>query len=262
MRATRRRQRTIDSLASSDAVRRICDLIRERLPNLIFRSEKELLHFFYAVRHVERRPATDTKRGRPGRWSREDLMKAASVLRDILARETGGRVSLSSFVAQYLSILHFPADTSNALSSGDINLHEASLLARLTAERLGCSTAKAKSIRSEVLRAHTTALGSQNGLRARVKEILGEASTVSSENMTAIVQKVDELLEIDPSDKRHIFYEEMKRLFYAMREIKPEDVDEETLERFMTAADELSNVIYSIELKRRHRARMSHKLPV
>lgn len=117
-------------------------------------------------------------------------------------------------------------------------------------------------MRSEVLRAHTTAQESQNGLRARIKEILGEASTVSSENMTAIVQKVDELLEIDPSDKRHIFYEEMKRLFYAMREIEPEDVDEETLERFMTAADELSNVIYSIELRRRQRTRMSHKLPV
>lgn len=42
---------------------------------------------------------------------------------------------------------------------------------------------------------------------------------VPSENMTAIVQKVDKLLEIDPADKRHIFhifYEEMKRLFYAM----------------------------------------------
>lgn len=104
--------------------------------------------------------------------------------------------------------------------------------------------------------------GSQNGLRARVKEILGETVKVSTAEMTQVVAKVGELLEIDPSDKRHIFYEEMKRLFYAMREIEPEDVDEETLERFMAAADELSNVIYSIELRRRQRARMSHKLPV
>lgn len=262
MRATRRRRRIIDSLASLDAVRRICNQMRERLPSLIFKSEKELLHFLYAVRHVERHTATDTKRGRPSRWSRENLTKAASVLRDILVRETGGRVALSSFIAQYLSILHFPTDISNSLSSGDINLQEASLLARLTAERLGCSPAKAKSMRSEVLRAHTTAQGSQNGLRARVKEILGEVSTVSSENMTAIVQKVDELLKVDPADKRHIFYEEMKRLFYAMREIEPEDVDDATLEKFMTAADELSNVIYSIELKRRDRNRSSPKFNV
>lgn len=65
------------------------------------------------------------------------------------------------------------------------------------------------------------------------------------------MQKVDELLEIDPSDKRHLFYEEMKRLFYAMREIQPEDVDDESLDQFMAAADQLSNAIYSIELKRR-----------
>jgi hypothetical protein len=69
--------------------------------------------------------------------------------------------------------------------------------------------------------------------------------------MVGVVQKVDELLEIDPSDKRHLFYEEMKRLFYAMREIQPEDVDDESLDQFMAAADQLSNAIYSIELKRR-----------
>jgi hypothetical protein len=84
-----------------------------------------------------------------------------------------------------------------------------------------------------------------------VKEILGEVVSVSTEQMVGVVQKVDELLEIDPSDKRHLFYEEMKRLFYAMREIQPEDVDDESLDQFMAAADQLSNAIYSIELKRR-----------
>jgi len=262
MRVTRRRHRTIDPFASPDAVRLICQSLRERLPEVIPKSEKELLRFLYAVRHIERRPATDTRRGRPSHWARENLMKAAGQLRSILERETGGRVSLSSFIAQYLPVLHFPIGVAEALASGTINLHEATLLARLTEERLGCSPAKAKSIRSEVLRAHIIAQGSQNGLRDRVKEIFGEASTVSSENMTAIVQKVDELLEIDPADKRHIFYEEMKRLFYAMREIEPEDVDEETLERFMAAADELSGVIYFIEMKRRQRTRTSQKYTV
>ena len=84
-----------------------------------------------------------------------------------------------------------------------------------------------------------------------MKEVLGEVVSVSTEQMVGVVQKVDELLEIDPSDKRHLFYEEMKRLFYAMREIQPEDVDDESLDQFMAAADQLSNAIYSIELKRR-----------
>ena len=64
-----------------------------------------------------------------------------------------------------------------------------------------------------------------------------------------------QMLEIDPSDKRHLFYEEMKRFFYAMREIEPEDVDDESLDEFMAAADQLSNAIFRIELRRRQRER-------
>ncbi len=59
--------------------------------------------------------------------------------------------------------------------------------------------------------------------------------------MTAVVQKVDELLKIAPSDKRHIFSEEIKRLSYTMREIEPDDIDDHVLEQFM-AAEEMSNV--------------------
>lgn len=230
------------------------------MPDLIPSSEKQLLRFLYAVRHVERRPATDTKRGRPPRWPRERLLEAAAHLRAVLERETSGRVSLNSFLGQYLPVLDFPDDVSSALDRGEINLNEAAQLARLTLARLDCAPAAAKSVRGEVLRAHLLVQGSQNSLRARVKEILGEVVSVSTEQMTTVVQKADELLEIDPSDKRHFFYEEMKRLFYAMREIRPEDVDDESLDQFMAAADQLSNAIYAIELKRRKRQHV--KMPV
>lgn len=112
-------------------------------------------------------------------------------------------------------------------------------------------------MRQEVLRAHQFARGSQNSLRTRVKEIIGEVVIVSSEEMTSVVQKVDELLDIDPADKRHFFYEEMKRLFYAMREIQPDDIDDESLDQFMAAADQLSNAIYTIELKRRRQKKIN-----
>ncbi|MCP9495426.1 MAG: hypothetical protein MSG64_13355 [Pyrinomonadaceae bacterium MAG19_C2-C3] len=262
MRANRRRHRCHDFLATPDAIRAICNSLRLRLPAVIPKQETEFRRFLFAVRHIERHPATDTKRGRPGRWERQDLVKAASVLRSILERETQGRVSLSSFIAQYLPVLDFPLDVLDALSSDEINLPEAAQLARLTPLRLDCTTAQARSLRRKILQSHLKFHGSQNALRQRVKEILGEVATVSSENMTTIVQKVDAMLEIDPEDKRHLFYEEMKRLFYAMREIEPEDVDEVALERFMAAADELSNVIYSIELKRRARIRTSQKFIV
>jgi hypothetical protein len=255
MRAARRRQRKSDKLASPDAVRMICRLLLERMPDTIPASEKQLARFLFAVRHVERRPATDTKRGRPSRWPREKLMEAASQLRGILERETSGRVSLNSFIGQYLPILEFPADVVEALSSGQINLQEASQLARLTPERLQCSPVEAHSQRQDILRSHVAVQGSQNRLRARVKDVLGENDNqaITSENMALVVAQVDELLEIDPQDTRHLFWEEMKRIFYGMREVEQEDLDDEIMEQFLAAMDSVSNVLYRLEKRRRDR---------
>jgi hypothetical protein len=255
-----------DPLARPDAVRAICEQLRSRMPTLIPSPERQLVRFLYAVRHVERRPATDTRRGRPSRWRREDLVSAASHLRAILARETAGRVSLNSFIGQYLLILNFPPDVQEALSGGRVNLQEAAQLARLTAKRLGSTPAAARHTRGEILAAHTAIQGSQTRLRVRVKEMLGEAgaSDVSSEGMAAIVAKADELLEVDPMDARHMFWEEMKRLFYAMKEMGPEDLDEETMNDFLAAMDGVSNVIFRMERRRqeRHREAASDKLHI
>jgi hypothetical protein len=262
MKATRRRARETDPLATPEAIRSICRLLSERLTDTIPSSEKHLMRFLYAVRHVERRPATDTKRGRPSRWPREKLMEAASILRGILQRETSGRVSVNSFIGQYLPLLQFPSDVTDALDSGQINLQEAAQLARLTPERLGCSLRAAREQRTELLTQHLAVQGSQTRLRIRVKEILGETveSGVSSEGMTAVVTKVDELLEVDPTDTRHMFWEEMKRLFYAMREIEPEDLDEETMNEFLQAMDQISNVLYRIEKRRKERDNQQRKV--
>lgn len=257
MRSTRRRQRRPDPLARPEAVRAICEELRSRMPGVIPNSERQLVRFLYSVRHVERRPATDTKRGRPSRWKREDLVSAASHLRAVLLRETQGRVSLNSFLGQYLLILDFPSDVRDALADGRVNLQEAAQLSRLTPERLACTEAEARRTRREVLQSHVAVQGSQTRLRARVKELLGEVSSspVSSEGMAAAVAKVDELLEMDPGDSRHMFWEEMKRLFYAMKEIEPEDLDEETMDDFLAAMDGVSNVIVRIERRRQERVR-------
>ena len=232
--------------------------MRGVIPN----SEKQLVRFLYAVRHVERRPVTDTKRGRPSRWKREDLLSAASHLRATLERETQGRVSVNSFIGQYLPVLDFPSDVAEALDAGRINLQEAAQLARLTPARLGCTAAAARKRRDEILRAHLAVQGSQNRLRARVKEILGEeaAAAVSSQNMAPVLTRVDELLEINPHDSRHLFWEEMKRIFFAMREIELEDLDEETMGEFMGAVDHVSNILNKIERKRRERERVKNKM--
>lgn len=193
----------------------------------------------------------------------EDLMNAATQLRGILQRETSGRVSLSSFIGQYLRVLDFPADVVDALTSGDINLQEAVQLARLTAERLDCSAQAARERRREILLTHVAIQGSQTRLRERVKEVLGETRgpAIPAEGMTEVVARVDEMLEIDPSDTRHMFWEEMKRLFFAMREVKPDDLDEETMDDFLQAMDHVSNVLYRIEKRRQARVRHVEKLP-
>ncbi len=101
-------------------------------------------------------------------------------------------------------------------------MSEAAQLARLTPERLSCTLAEARQYRREVLQAHLAVQGSQTRLRARVKEMLDEAKSeeVSSEAMGTVLAKADELLEVYPSDSRHIFWEEMKRIFFATREIE------------------------------------------
>jgi hypothetical protein len=224
-------------------------------PEIIPQSEKELLLMLEAVRNVERRPVTDTKRGRPSRWPREHLLDVARNLRTVLERETGGRISLQSFIGQHLRVLRFPSDVQAALTGGDVNLQEAAHLSRLTAERLGCTASEARLRRAEILRSHLAVRGSQNRLRSSVKELLGEGQRreINAGNMASVVERVDELLEIDPSDARHMFWEEMKRLFYAMRDIEPEDLDERVLGDFMLAMDEVSKVLYRIELRRRKR---------
>ena len=261
MRAARRRSRTADPLADPSAVRALCESLRARLPELIPSSEKGLVRFLYAVRHVERRPATNTQRGRPGRWPREELVKAASQLRSLIERETKGRVSLNSFIGQYLPVIDFPSDVTDALVSGQLNLQEAAQLARLTPARLNCSPHSARDSRAELLRSHLAVQGSQTRLRERVKELLGESKQPEvSEGLASVVVKVDELLEVDPSDARHMFWEEMKRLFFAMREIEPEDLDEETMDDFLQAMDGVSNVLYRLEKRRNARQQQAQKL--
>jgi hypothetical protein len=129
-------------------------------------------------------------------------MEAASQLRGILESETQGRVSVSSFIAQYLPILQFPSDVTDALVSSKINLQEAAQPARLTPGRLGCSSQQARSQRNELIKQHLAVHGSQTRLRACVKELLGERqeAEIPKSGMIGVVEKIDSLLEIDPTE--------------------------------------------------------------
>lgn len=259
MRATRRRTRKPDSLASGHAVEAVLRSLRASLPEIIPNSNKALLSMVQSVRGIYARPTTDTKRGRPGRFPREHLLRVDSQLRSILSRETS--ISVRSFVGQYLPILDFPRDVREALERGDVNLFEAHQLVRLTAKRLAVTETEARSHRRKLLDAHLRAQGSGAGLRERVKEALGEMSEPSSvETEMAAIEKADELLESDPLDSTHLFFEELRRIGRVIREIEPGDIAEEDMGNVMPVFDQLSAVLYQLQEKKKRQRQQLKKL--
>ena len=248
---TKRRSRRPDPLASAPAVERLLDSLRASLPDLIPRSRKNIVALLNSVRGLYARPATDTKRGRPGRFAREDLLRVDSRLRDILARETS--IGVRSFVGQYLPILDFPEDVGEALEGGEVNLFEAHQLARLTARRLGSREGEARTHRRRLLESHLLKQEPGSRLRLRVMEALGELrepAPVQAE--MAAVGKADELLEADPVNSSHLFFEELRMIGRALREVEPEEVTDEDLAQIMPAVDQITLTLQRI-VRRRER---------
>lgn len=249
MRTAYRRARRNDTLASPHAVRTVFELLRTMLPETIPNNEKELIRLLRAARHAERYPASDTNRGRPAHFAREKLLRVASHLRAILERETEGRVSLSSFVDHYLRVLGFPSDLSDALGRGDINLFEAEQLARLTPERFNNSSARAKRARADLLAAHVQARLSGARLRERINEMLKKAGDIAMAEDEVVLETLD-LEDFDPHDPTHLFYDEIKRLGFALREIRPEDLTDDLLDEYLRASEPLWAVLAKIEKRK------------
>lgn len=191
-----------------------------------------------------RRPP-EGKRGRPARYTREQLLRVDSKLRELLGRET--RLSVRSFVGQYLPILDFPRDVREALERGEVNLFEAHQLARLTGRKMGGTDGEARSLRKKMLEAHLSAQGSGTLLRQRVKEALGELRGPDpTETEVMAVGKADELLEADPLDASHLFFEELRMISRALREIAPEEVTDDDLSEIMPAVDQITLTLQKI----------------
>lgn len=261
MNAIRRRARRHDPLASTRAVRAVLDSLRSHLPDVIPNSEKNLLRMLQAVRGLYVRQPTDTKRGRPARFAREQLLRVDSTLRMLLGRETS--VGVRSFVGQYLPILDFPLDVREPLERGDLNLFEAHQLARLTAKRLNCTDSEARTHRRKLLESHLVRQDPGARLRERVKVALGEWREPGPAEIDAMaVVKADELLEADPLDSSHLFFEELRRIGRALREIRPEELADEDVEELMPAVDQVSIALLHLERRRQRRQEDVRKLKI
>lgn len=249
MKATRRRTRRHDPLATAAGVEAVLASLRSSLPDLIPHKRKNLSSLLNSVRGLYLRDPAESRRGRPARYTREQLLRVDSRLRELLGRETG--ISVRSFVGQYLPILDFPKDVREALDRGDINLFEAHQLARLTPKKLGGTDEAALTLRKRLLEAHLLAQGSGTLLRARVKEVLGELQEPNPTETEALaVGKADELLEADPLDASHLFFEELRMISRALREIGPTEVTDEDLSEIMPAVDQIALTLQKIARRR------------
>lgn len=238
-------------------MRRVLTALKSALPNDIPDAEKRIVVLLHAARHVQRYPATDTKRGRHAKFDRALLIKVAARLTDILDRETLSRLGFASFVDHYLRLLDFPADVLDALRAGDINLSEAAQLARLTPARLGVSSGAAKLTRRDLLRAHLAAHSSATRLRLRVNELLGlPAGEVSNgDGHGAVVAPAAEELELlDEFDSTHLFWEQIKQLVLALRSIQPGDVEDTEIDELLNASEPILNILAKIQRRKDRKA--------
>jgi hypothetical protein len=224
--------------------------LRAALPELIPHKDKELVSLLRAARHAQRYPATDTKRGRPGRWKREDLLRVVAQLGEILDRETSSQISFASFVDHYLRLLDFPPDVIEVLEKGEINLFEAEQLARVTGQRVGVAAGQAKRIRTELLSSHLQTKASGTRLRQRVNELLRASAAESMEAGNKLATELEDLEDFDPYDSTHLFWEQLKQLGFAFREIRREDVTDEEVEELLKASEPILAILSRIQRRK------------
>lgn len=247
MPASRRRTRRNDPLASPEAVREVLDKVRNGCPDILPKSEAQLVRMLESARHHVRSPAGAVNRGRPRRWPRDKVVLVARKLKAVLGRETGGRISPSSFISLYVPILRYPVDVAAALAQGEINIREAAYLARLTPERLKCNTREARQARAEMVKAHVLTNGSQTSLHLRVKAVLGEIPEERWNSGEAVRLKADALIRENPYDPRHLFYEEIQRLTDAMNQIEASELKGEELGAVLRQINKLFNMLRRIK---------------
>jgi hypothetical protein len=124
----------------------------------------------------------------------------------------------------------------------------------LTPERLDIKPKKALTIRREVLANHLKMQGVQTQLRRLVAALLADETIMASENVVSVVRQVDDLLTVEDDDRRHLFYEQMKEFFYAMRDSQSEEIDDLPLKEILEASDQLMRVIHKIRLKQKQQS--------
>jgi hypothetical protein len=150
-----------------------------------------------------------------------------------------------------LRLLEFPYDVIEALNNEKINLFEAAQLARINPQRLSTTPSQAKRTRAELLSTHLQTNESGPQLRHRVNELLRDSA-----NEARAVEGNDlgqDLEDFDPYDPTHLFWDQIKQLGFALRDIRREDVLDEEIDELLQASEPVMTILARIQ-RRRERA--------
>jgi hypothetical protein len=118
------------------------------------------------------------------------------------------------------------------------------------AERLGVNPTQARRTRADLLSAHIQARLSGERLRQRVAELLrassAEAGTTGDNDLD------QDLEDFDPYDPTHLFWDQIKQLGFALRDIRREDVMDEEIDELLKASEPVLTILARIQ-KRKER---------
>jgi hypothetical protein len=168
-------------------------------------------------------------------------LKVAARLGDILERETSPHISQASFVYHYLRLLEFPSDVIEASEGGDINLFEASQLARIAPKGLTTSPSQTRRRRADLLSTHLQTKESGPRLRQRVNELLHDSANEAGAYEIAYSEQ--DLEHFDPYDPTHLFWDEIKQLGFALRDINREDVIDQEIDDLLKASEPILTIL-------------------
>jgi len=121
-------------------------------------------------------------------------------------------------------------------------------LARITAERLGTASSQARRTRAELLSTHLQTKESGPHLRQRVNELLHTSMDEAAGNEVADTEL--NLEDFDPYDPTHLFWDQIKQLGFALREISPNDVTEEEIDELLKASEPVLTVLARIQRRK------------
>jgi hypothetical protein len=89
---------------------------------------------------------------------------------------------------------------------------------------------------------------------------LKKGEAVARDEGDVVPPAAEDLEDFDPHDPTHLFYDEIKRLGFALKDIRPEDLTDDLLKEYLRVSEPLWTVLAKIKKRKRHVKRQALKL--